>query len=186
MVNAVWWISKKNQNHRALTLTTLTTTNTTTTNTTTTTTNTPTTTIIICLLIRLSHSIIFADQLKAKNQGDKVRKIRIKEKLKSSPSSSPELWSSFLLSSFSSSSGLLLATDRPCFDSPLAHRLSLSLLHKARQSVLPGNPLFCLFVFAFFWLLLCLFVYLHTFGFVCCEAQLRWLFSDTFFHSTAL
>ena len=91
---------------------------------------------IIIVNTRLSHSIIFADQLKAKNQGDKVRGgfkfAWILDPFLSPPLSPPSL-------SSSSWSGLLLATDRPRRNSPLAHSLSLPLLHKARQSVLPGN-----------------------------------------------
>ena len=33
--------------------------------------------MISTIIIRLTHSIIFADQLKAKNQGDKVGEIMI-------------------------------------------------------------------------------------------------------------
>lgn len=33
--------------------------------------------MISIIIIRLTHSIIFADQLKAKNQGDKVGEIMI-------------------------------------------------------------------------------------------------------------
>ena len=34
-------------------------------------------TSMVMIIIRLTHSIIFADQLKAKNQGDKVGEIMI-------------------------------------------------------------------------------------------------------------